>query len=146
MGEYSFNKVELTKRFSQDGLQYEVQLLSDGEFSFHLIGGASKRGTIWHPKFDRYNLWKDQLVIGDVDIVPNPLAVFRRAGEILLNWVFSRKPWYVYFSASTARKIGIYRWFSKRLEKRLPDEYHIVEYPEGCFNFYRQAGKKCQTV
>ena len=112
-------------------------MTSAGAFSFSLVGGNSKKGSVWCSKRDRYNLWRDTHVYTDVDLLPTALPAFKKAGDILIEWFYTKRPWRVYFSASTDRKVKIYRWFAKRLERRLPEEFQLIEFPEGQFEFYR---------
>jgi len=136
-GEIAFNDIELSTTFYQDGLEYQAQLTSAGAFSFHLVGGNSKKGSVWHSKRDRYNLFMDEPVYADVDLTVNAIPVFRKAGDILLSWIYSKKIPRIAFAASTTRKIKIYRWLATRLGRLLSDSYTSIEYPQGKWNFYR---------
>jgi hypothetical protein len=130
----------MTREFSVDGLQYRAMMSKSGNFGFEILGGNSPKESTYNRKRDLYNLYPEIPNLEDVDLNFNALPVFRKAGEILLEWLYTKKPWRIGFSASTQRKVKIYRWFAARLAKRLSD-YSLVEYPTGVFNFYRVEAK-----
>lgn len=129
--------IEFLQIFEHEGLEYRVMISSSGGFGFELTGGNSPKGSTFSSRKDEYNLFPECSILDDVDLVSNALPVYRKAGEILIDWFYTKRPWRVHFSASTDRKVKIYRWFANRLKQKLPDEYQIVEYPEGHFEFYR---------
>ncbi|MBE9549436.1 MAG: hypothetical protein IMF09_08545 [Proteobacteria bacterium] len=126
----------INQNFSINGLEYSAWISLNGEFSFGLMGGASRKGAVYSPKKNCYDFWPDCHVYDDVDLNPNALPVYVKAGKILTNWIYRAKPHRFGFSASTGRKINIYRWFAKKLSARFP-EYMCSEYPEGNWSFYR---------
>jgi hypothetical protein len=119
-------------------LEYQATLSHAGVFSFDLIGGNSKKGSARRSQKDRYNLWPDEPIFDDVDLTVNALPVFRKAVNILLEWVWARKPFRVAFAAATERKLPVYRWLARRLSKKLPGYYWVED--DGVFNFYRVKG------
>jgi hypothetical protein len=132
------NKVILKKEFEINGLKYLAMLSKSGEFGSELIGGNSRKGSTYDRKRALSDLYyHDTSVIDDVNLNSNCLPVFRKAGEILIGWLHEKKLWRVGFSASTARKVKVYRWFANRLAAKLMD-YEMVESPVGAFSFYRR--------
>lgn len=138
-GRGSVDSIEHTTTFEHQGLTYTVMISRSGGFGFALTGGNSPKGSSHFSKKNRYNLFPDDPVIDDVNLVSHALPVYRKAGDILIEWLFTKMPWRVHFEASTQRKVKVYRWMVKRLQQRLPAEYEMVEYPEGHFEFYRVA-------
>lgn len=129
----------MDKRFTVNGLDYVATLDSSGDFSFSLVGGNSSKGSARNRKAALNNLFYDELPEwGDVDLNANGLTVLRKAGEILVDWVYANSLWRVGFTAGTDRKVPVYRWLAKKLAKKLPG-YTLNEWPDGVFNFYRNA-------
>jgi hypothetical protein len=64
--------------------------------------------------------------------------VLNTARELLLNHVFTKKPYRIGFCALTHRRVSIYRWLAARVARQI-QKYTLVEFPEGVFNFYRQV-------
>ena len=100
--------------------------------SFGLIGGATNKGRICDP----FYLFNDEPEFSDVDLVPNALPVLVQFKQVLMEYVWSRRPWKLEFTASTQRKVPIYQWMAKRLSKELPS-YTFIEYPVGNFLFHK---------
>ena len=100
--------------------------------SFGLIGGATNKGSIYDP----FYLFNDEPEFSDVDLVPNALPVLVQFKQILMDYVWSRRPWKFGFTASTERKVPIYQWMAKRLSKEL-SSYTFIEYPMGNFLFHK---------
>lgn len=134
------------RRFSINGLDYVASITKSGSFTFHLAGGSTRKGTVYHHQRDRYDLFPEERLVEDIDLNPYALPVLRKAGEILLEWMHKKNPWHIHFSASTPRKIRIYRWLAKRLVKKQLGGYQLVEYPEGVFNFYRLVSPSDVTL
>ena len=128
--------IELKQTFKHEGLTYLVMISSSGGFGFELVGGNTPKGSAYDRKRANDLWYHDTPNYEDVDLLSNALPVYRKAAEILVEWFYTKRPWRVHFSASTERKVKIYRWFAARLAKRLGD-YSLVEYPTGVFNFYR---------
>jgi len=122
--------------FTHMGLQYEASVSCSGNFSFALTGGNSRRGAAYPCNKNVYNLFPEEPIYTDVNLHQNAFPVYRKAGEILLNWLHTQKLWRIGFVASTDRKVKVYRWIAARLARRLP-RYSLIEYPAGEFNFYR---------
>jgi hypothetical protein len=120
--------------FKIDGLDYVVAVSEAGDLAFALIGGASKKGST----FRKDDLFWDEPNYADVDLVSNSLKVFRKVKEILLQHLFTKRPWRLGFYATTERKARIYHWFANRLANELKG-YMLVEHPDGVFNFYKVA-------
>lgn len=118
--------------FKIDGLDYVVAVSEAGDLAFALIGGASKKGSA----FRKGDLFWDEPNYDDVDLVSNSLKVFRKVKEILLQHLFTNRPWRLGFYATTERKARIYHWFANRLANELKG-YTLVEHPDGVFNFYK---------
>ena len=133
------NSVIMTREFSVDGLQYRAEMSTSGNFGFELRGGNTSRGSANDRKRALTDLWYHDTPDYDDHggLLENPLKVFRIAGEILLEWVWAKLPARFGFSASTTRKIDVYRYLVKRLMKKLNGRYNAVEYPPGDWNFYR---------
>ena len=126
----------LYQRFKIEGLEYGLTINASGTVWFSLLGGMTKKGTAnRNPCTD---LFWDEPNFEDVDLGVNTFKVFSRVKHILLNYVFSVKPWRIGFSASTDRKVRVYRWMAWRLARQLMN-YNLVEYPLGEFNFYKQV-------
>ncbi len=120
-----------------EGLQYRAMISKSGNFGFELIGGNTRRRSAYDRKMAATDLWyHDTPDYGDRNLLENPFKVFRLAGEILLEWVWGKRPARFGFSASTDRKISVYRYLVKRLMKKLNGRYNAVEYPPGEWNFY----------
>jgi len=100
--------------------------------SFGLIGGATNKGSIYEP----FDLFNDEPEFSDVDLVPNALPVLVQFKQVLMEYVWSRRPWMFGFTASTERKVPIYRWIAKRLSIELPT-YTFTEYPMGNFLLHK---------
>ena len=100
--------------------------------SFGLIGGATIKGSTYDP----FDLFHDQPKFSDVDLVPTALPVLIQFKQILMEYVWSRRPWKFGFTASTQRKVPIYQWMAKRLSKELTS-YTFIEYPVGNFSFHK---------
>ena len=100
---------------------------------FGLIGGATYKGSTYDPFDDFFN---DEPNFSDVDLVPNALPVLLQFKQVLMEYVWSRRPWQFGFTASTERKVPIYQWMSKRLSKEFPS-YTFIEYPMGNFVFHK---------
>lgn len=133
--EIDFDNIKLTETFFHEGLEYQATLSPAGVFSFHLVRGNSRRGSAWPTKKGSYNLFPEEPVVDDVDLTVNALPVFRKAGVILLNWVWARRPFRIAFVAATDRKLPVYRWLARRLAAKIRG-YSWVE-DDGVFNFYR---------
>ena len=101
--------------------------------SFGLIGGATTIGSTYDPFDDLFN---DEPKFSVVDLVPNALPVLVQFKQVLMEYVWSRRPWKFGFTASTERKVPIYQWMGKRLSKELPS-YTFIEYPMGNFLFHK---------
>ena len=124
------------KRFNIDDLEYFLHINQSGDIWLDLEGGVTRKGSAWRsPCAD---LFWDEPNFEDVDLGINGLTVFIKVKNILLQHVFGMKPGRLGFSASTGRKIPIYRWMAHRLARQLRN-YTLVEFPEGAFNFYRLA-------
>lgn len=126
--------------FTHEGLRYEASMDRSGNFAFALIGGNSRRGSADPCNKNVYNLFPDEPIYSDVNLNQNAFPVYRKAGEILLNWLHAKKRWRIGFAASTERKVKVYRWLAERLSRRFP-EYSLIEYPIGEFYFYRVINK-----
>ena len=126
----------LEKQFRIEGLNYRMLISRAGDIQFDLIGGMTKKGSAnRNPCKD---LFWDEPNFEDVDLGIDTFKVFNVVKQILLEFVFTQQPGRFGFSASTARKIRIYRWMAERLA-RLLGNYNKVEYPAGVFNFYKWA-------
>ena len=126
----------LEKRFRIEGLDFRMLISRSGDIRFDLLGGMTKKGSAnRNPCTD---LFWDEPNFKDVDLGADTFKVFKAVKQILLEYVFSQQPVRFGFSASSERKIRIYRWMSARLA-RLLENYNKVEYPAGEFNFYKLA-------
>jgi hypothetical protein len=45
------------RRFSINGLDYLAYITKSGSFGFHVVGGSSKKGTVYHHKRDQSAFW-----------------------------------------------------------------------------------------
>lgn len=122
------------KRFNIEGLQYSLHITKTGTIGLDLEGGVTRKGSAWRNPGE--DLFWDEPNFKDVDLGINTLRVLIKVKSILLQYVFGMKPGRLGFSASTARKVPIYRWVAHRLARQLTN-YTLVEFPEGVFNFYR---------
>ena len=126
----------MEKRFSIDGLDYRMVITRSGDVWFDLVGGMTRKGSAnRNPCKD---LFWDEPNFEDVDLGTNTFKVFNVVKQILLKYVFTQQPVRFGFSASSERKIRIYRWMAERLA-RLLGNYNKVEFPAGVFNFYKLA-------
>ena len=126
----------LEKRFRIEGLDYRMLISRTGDIRFDLLGGMTKKGSAnRNPCTD---LFWDEPNFEDVDLGADTFKVFKAVKQILLEYVFSQQPVRFGFSASSERKIRIYRWMSSRLAKLL-ENYNKVVYPACVFNFYKLA-------
>ena len=101
---------------------------------FYIVGGGTRKRR-YNPHF-----WfddEDALSVEDGNFFRSAFPVFKAAGAILLEWVFSDRPYIFRIEASTDRKKPIYRWMAQRLAKRLSGHYSIIE-EQGTFHFYRR--------
>jgi hypothetical protein len=121
--------------FKVERLEYGMHISKSGDICLDLIGGTTKQGTADRNPCD--DLFWDEPYYGDIDLGINTLKVLRKAKRILLRYVFSTKPGRIGFAASTERKVRIYRWIAERMVGEIQN-YNLVEYPVGKFNFYRQ--------
>jgi hypothetical protein len=126
-----------TVRFPIENLTYELTLSELGVVCFEMVGGRSKRGSTCVYHQDPYNLFPEYPNLSDTGLLSNAMPLFRKVGEIVCSWVLTYKPPRFAFTASTTRKIKIYRWLAQKLAARLIDSYSSVEYPPGEWNFYR---------
>ena len=124
------------KRFNIDSLQYFFHINQAGDIWLDLEGGVTRKGPAGRSPCT--DLFWDEPNFEDIDLGINTLTVFIKVKKILLQHVFGMKPGRLGFTASSSRKISIYRWMAHRLVKQLRD-YTLVEFPEGDFNFYRLA-------
>ena len=124
------------KRFNIDYLEYFLHINQSGDICLDLEGGVTREGSAWRSPCT--DLFWDEPNFEDVDLGINTLTVFMKVKSILLQHVFGMKPGRLGFSASTGRKIPIYRWMAHRLARQLRN-YTLMEFPEGVFNFYRLA-------
>jgi hypothetical protein len=132
----SYRGCELEKYFRIEGVEYRIGITQLGNVWFELIGGMTKKGSAYrNPCKD---LFWDEPNFHDVDLGIDTLRVFNVVQKSIVEYVFTKKPVRIGFSASTDRKVRIYRWMAARLSKRLKN-YTLVEYPTGVFNFYKQV-------
>ena len=127
--------------FSVEGLQYELHVNRAGGVSFGLLGGNTPKGRVsWESE-----LFDDEPIYEDVDLVRNSLKVFRPVGRLLTSYVWEARPHLLRFSASTPRKAPLYAWLTKRLLSRLSG-YDMYEYPKGTFVIFRSAPSISSTA
>ena len=124
------------QRFKIEGLEYAIAISKSGSVSLDLLGGVTKQGSA-HRNPCKDLFW-DEPRFEDVDLGINTFKVFSVVKRVLLRYVFTKKPGRIGFSASTGRKVGVYRWMAGRLAGQLKN-YNLVEYPAGVFNFYKQV-------
>jgi len=130
------------QRFIVDQLEYGMGVSKSGNVWLDLLGGVTRKGSACrNPCKD---LFWDEPCFEDVDLGVNTLRVFRAAGDNLLRYIFTKRPGRIGFSASTERKVNVYRWMAARLARRLKN-YNLVEYPAGMFNYYRQASVSAEA-
>ena len=138
----------MEKTFRIDGVKYRLGITPSGNVWLDLIGGATKKGSARPYPGD---LFWDVPNFKDVDLNIDTFKVFNVVKKFLLEYVFAKRPGRIGFSASTTRKIRIYRWMAQRLARQL-NRYNLVEYPAGEFNFYKRAepagsfGGECSHV
>ena len=126
----------MEKKFRVEGAEYRMGITRSGDVWFELTGGMTKKGSAWrNPCKD---LFWDEPNFEDVNLGIDTFKVFNVVKKFLLEHIFTKRPWRVGFSASTTRKIRIYRWMAERLARQL-ENYNLVEHPIGFFNFYKQA-------
>lgn len=127
----------MRREFVIDGLTYAAYMDEDtGRFWFDLISGTTAKGQVWDRVQTLENLFFDEEPnFNDVNLNQYGLPVLLKVQEILLDFVYTLKPWRFSFGAATKRKIEIYRWATQKLMKKLPG-YWMCEYPEGKFSFY----------
>ena len=121
----------MKRMFNIEGVTYELQINDFGDISFGAVAGATKRGRVVHQL-----LFEDMDVYDDMNILNNPMQVFRTVGNMIADWVWNKRPYRFQFISSTKRKIRIYRYLSERLLKKL-NGYFLIEYPPGTFSFYK---------
>ena len=126
----------MEQRFRIEGLDYRMGITRSGNVWFELVRGATKKGSA--SKNPCKDLFWDEPNFDDVDLGIDTFKVFNVVKKFLQEYVFAKSPGRIGFSASTTRKIRIYRWMAQRLARRL-NRYNLVEYPAGEFNFYKQA-------
>lgn len=132
----------LHKEFTVDGLDYVLQIGEAGDVCFALVGGASKKGSA--RKADKYDLFRDEPRLEDVELSGNVFAVFRKIKEIVLEYVYRAKPWRISFYANSPRKTAIYRRIAFRVIKNLYG-FNLVEAPEGTFSLYKLVSKAVEA-
>ena len=126
----------MEKKFRVEGAEYRMGITRSGDVWFELTGGMTKKGSAWrNPCKD---LFWDEPNFEDVNLGIDTLKVINVVKKVLLESIFTKRPGRVGFSASTSRKVRIYRWMAERLA-RLLENYNKVEYPAGVFNFYKLA-------
>ncbi|MBB3932600.1 hypothetical protein GGR25_003658 [Kaistia hirudinis] len=104
--------------------------------TFRIVsGGTRKRRYNPHFWFDD----EDVVSIEDGDFLRSAIPLFRSVKAILIDWVFSQRPFGFRIEPSTDRKEPIYRWMAHRLGRSLHGQYSMVEEQEA-FYFYRSAG------
>ena len=128
----------MREQFKLEGITYEVTIDHFGGIAFAALYGANRRGfvdTSGGSPFDDDHA----PVMGDMNITQNPLAILNKVGKIVVEWVNANRPYKFGFSAITKRKVKVYRYLVNRLMRKLKSEYTFVEYPEGCFRFYKRV-------
>ena len=123
------------KCFKIEGLEYGMGISESGNVWLDLLGGMTKKGSACRNPCK--GLFWDEPCFDDVDLGINAFKVFSVVKRILLEYIFTTKPWRIGFSASTGRKVRVYRWMAVRLARQLKN-YKLVEFPAGVFNFYKQ--------
>jgi len=121
-------------KFTVQGLKYELRIDVRGEISLTLVGGCTRKGTAAHPNIN--DLFRREPRVDDVDLVSNGFSVLMRAKELILAHVYQFRPWYLSITATTKRKIAVYRWIIEKTLRSI-DGYHVVEAPTGTFSFYK---------
>ena len=124
------------QRFKIEGLEYAIAISKSGTVSLDLLGGVTKLGSAHRSPCK--DLFWDEPRFEDVDLGINTFRVFSTVKRDLLRYVFTKKPGRIGYSASTDRKVEVYRWMADRLARQLKN-YNLVEYPAGVFSFYKQA-------
>lgn len=122
------------RRFEIEGLIFNFEAAPGAAVIFYIVGGGTRKRR-YNPHF-----WfddEDALSVEDGNFFRSAFPVFKAAGAILLEWVFSDRPYIFRIEASTDRKKPIYRWMAQRLAKRLSGHYSIIE-EQGTFHFYRR--------
>lgn len=122
-----------TKKFSYGGLAYKLDVTNEGSLSFYVIGGETKKAAYtpsWH---------HDEVEFGmrDRNYFDNPMGVFRRVGEIVVEFVKTKKPHILYFTANNSRKHKIYEKFAERLIDLIGSDYTMYD-DKGTFYFVKK--------
>ena len=123
-------------KFNIDRLEYCLHISKSGNICLDLIHGTTKKGRAKSRRTLEEQLWPDLPYFGDIDLGVDTFKVLKKVKRILLEYVFNTRPGRIGFTASTDRKVNIYRWFAKRLAVQMRN-YNLVEYPAGEFNFYK---------
>lgn len=115
------------KFFVVDHVEYELIISESGAVAFAPVKDYPRH---------KYDLFPESRT-DELDLGINALKVFKTVAEMVVDYVFENKPHTIYFSAATERKVRIYRWMVKRLEKKLAKYYYLLEWPVGTFRFYK---------
>jgi hypothetical protein len=124
------------QEFKIDRLEYGLGISKSGNVWLDLLGGVTKTASA--NRNPCKNLFWDEPVFADVDLGVNTFKVLNMAQKLLLSHVFTKKPYRIGFCALTNRRTSIYRWLAARVARQIQN-YLLVEFPEGVFNFYRQV-------
>jgi hypothetical protein len=115
--------------FEVGKVKYRFSVTKEGSVSFSCVGGKN------HNLYDPFNWFDECETYEDVGQASNPVAVFRKVGELLINYVYTKEPAYFKFEASTTKKAKLYKRIGKKLDKMLPDYNYC--YDKGNHYFYR---------
>lgn len=90
--------------------------------AFSCVGGHKMK------IYDPMGWFKNCETYEDTGSVSNPVAVFRKVGELLLGYIEENNPPLVKFSASTDRKKSLYNRLAKKLDSELPNyEFSYID-------------------
>jgi hypothetical protein len=121
----------VNKKFAVNGNKYTFWVDDYGNVAFKLDNVPVLR------KADKYTF--DDVIdpTGDVGYVGGgAFEVFATVRGLLLDFVYSNKPYAIHFYPSTDKKYSLYKRFAKLLERELTD-YVLVEH-DNAFYFYKK--------
>lgn len=109
--------------FTIDGLDFRLTVADDGQITFFVIGGATKKKAFdptWYDDVTEYSM-------RDRDYFDNAWKVFSVIKKKLLAYIGKKKPFMLYFKASTDRKHKVYQKLAAKLAMLMKDKYMFYE-------------------
>lgn len=117
--------------FTMNDLKYTFKVSSRYKVSFTCKGGKNVK------LYDPFDWFGECSTFDDINATKNPVAVFRKVGELLKDFIYTQNPPNFEFSASTNKKIPLYDRIAKKLERELRN-YNLYSH-NGNYYFYRKV-------